>query len=61
MPCEHVMAIIERELGLVALQMERLRQHEAGSQGLRSRMTDTLASGSGTPFFSRRRRIRRGA
>lgn len=48
-PCEHVMAVVNRELDRIAEQTRRLREMKRGLLALRSRMADALASGSARP------------
>lgn len=48
-PCEHVAAIVERELERIAAETRRLRSRRRDLLALRSRMSDALASGSARP------------
>lgn len=55
-PCEHVAAIIERDLRRIDTQLRRLRDLRRDLLGLRSRMVETLDSGDvasrgGCPCF----------
>lgn len=45
-PCEHVVAIVDRELASVAKQMARLKALRGELAGLRARLIDALESGS---------------
>ena len=46
-PCEHVMAVVDRELNRIAEQLTRLHEHRDGLLKLRSRMTDSLTARPG--------------
>lgn len=48
-PCEHAMAVVDRELGRIADQTKRLREHARGLRALRSRMAHALESGAASP------------
>lgn len=48
-PCEHVMAVVDRELDGIAQQMKRLAELRRGLEALRSRMAEALASGAPQP------------
>ncbi len=48
-PCEHVMAVVDRELDRITHQMKRLGELRRGLETLRSRMADALASGAARP------------
>lgn len=45
-PCEHVQAVVDRELERIDLQLEKLRQFRSGLLAVRSRMLETLESGA---------------
>ena len=48
-PCEHAMAVVDRELARIAEQMKKLRELTNGLRGLRSKMADALESGAVSP------------
>ncbi len=48
-PCEHAMAVVDRELGRIAEQMKRLRELTRGLRALRSKMAHALESGAASP------------
>jgi len=49
MPCEHVQAVVDRELDRIGTQMKSLEELRNGLVGLRFRMADALASGAARP------------
>lgn len=48
-PCEHVMAVVDRELDRIAEQMKMLGELRRGLEGLRSRIAEALVSGAARP------------
>jgi DNA-binding transcriptional MerR regulator len=48
-PCEHVVAIVDRELGHIEAELRRLRSRRRDLLALRSKMSAALASGSARP------------
>ena len=48
-PCEHVLAVVERELDRIAVQMDMLGELMRGLEALRSRIAGALASGTALP------------
>ncbi len=48
-PCEHVLAVVERELSRIATQMRRLRQMRNDLLALKSRMSEAIAAGTVAP------------
>jgi len=48
-PCEHAMAVVDRELGKIAEQMKRLRELTSGLRALRSKMAHAIESGGASP------------
>ncbi len=48
-PCEHAVAVVDRELARVDQQMKRLREVRRGLETLQSRLSTALASGSARP------------
>jgi MerR family transcriptional regulator, Zn(II)-responsive regulator of zntA len=48
-PCEHVQAVVDRELDRIAAQMKRLQEFRNGLLTLRSRMATAPASGTARP------------
>ena len=48
-PCEHAMAVVDRELARIAEQMKKLRELTNGLRGLRSKMADAIESGGASP------------
>lgn len=48
-PCEHTMAVVDRELDRIAQQMEMMGEIKRRLEGLRSRVAEALASGAARP------------
>ena len=48
-PCEHAVAVVERELAGIDRQMKRLREVRRGLHALRARLAGALASGEVGP------------
>jgi DNA-binding transcriptional MerR regulator len=48
-PCEHAVAVVDRELARIGQQMTRLREVRSGLQALRSRIHAALESGVAHP------------
>ncbi len=48
-PCEHVQAVVDRELERIGAQMKSLQEFREGLLTLKSRMADALASGTVRP------------
>jgi DNA-binding transcriptional MerR regulator len=48
-PCEHAMAVVDRELARTAEQMKRLRELTHGLRALRARIAQALESGEASP------------
>jgi DNA-binding transcriptional MerR regulator len=48
-PCEHVVAIVDRELGRIATQLERLEELRLQLLAMRSNLTNAIASGAARP------------
>lgn len=48
-PCEHVLAVVDRELARVEGQMRRLRSLRRDLAGLRGRLSDALLTGAVVP------------
>lgn len=49
LPCEHVIAIMDRDLARIEAQTRRLQTLKSDLLALRARMEDAIASGSVTP------------
>lgn len=48
-PCEHVVAVIERELAAIERQMQRLQELRRDLVALKSRLNEAIASGTAAP------------
>lgn len=48
-PCQHVLAVVERELGQIDGELSRLRELRHALLGAKSRLDSVLASGRGEP------------
>jgi len=49
LPCEHVMAVVERDLERIDAQMQRLSDLRRDLLAMKLRMSDALASGAASP------------